>query len=136
LGHVLDTARKIGAEKICVVYGHGGEQVRNALNAPDIAWVLQEPQLGTGHAVLQAMPQFIGVPSAPTASSTLVLYGDVPLIRGATLQRLIEAAGAGSLALLTAHLDNPQGYGRIVRVGGKVTRIVEETRTGKAQRAR
>ena len=123
LGHVLDTARGIGAKQICVVYGHGGEQVRTALDAPDIIWTLQEPQLGTGHAVLQAMPSLADDASA---TSTLVLYGDVPLIRSSTLQRLIAAAGAGSLALLTAHLDKPQGYGRIVRVGGKVTRIVEE----------
>ncbi|MCX7148679.1 MAG: bifunctional UDP-N-acetylglucosamine diphosphorylase/glucosamine-1-phosphate N-acetyltransferase GlmU [Rhodocyclales bacterium] len=129
LGHVLDTARKIGAEKICVVYGYGGEQVRNALNAPDIAWALQEPQLGTGHAVLQGMP--FAVPSAPT----LILYGDVPLIRASTLHRLIEAAGTGSLALLTAHLDNPRGYGRIVRVDDRVTRIVEEKDADGAERA-
>ncbi|MDO8788469.1 MAG: bifunctional UDP-N-acetylglucosamine diphosphorylase/glucosamine-1-phosphate N-acetyltransferase GlmU [Sulfuritalea sp.] len=129
LGHVLDTARKIGAEKICVVYGHGGEQVRTALNARDIAWALQEPQLGTGHAVLQAMP------TAALPAPTLVLYGDVPLIRGATLQRLIEAAGTGSLALLTAHLDNPHGYGRIVRVDGCVKRIVEEKDADDAERA-
>jgi len=129
LGHVLDTARAIGAKQVCVVYGHGGEQVRAVLNAPDIAWARQEPQLGTGHAVLQAMP-FV----APTASSTLVLYGDVPLIRASTLQRLIDAAGNGSLALLTAHLDNPQGYGRIVRVSGEVKRIVEEQDADDAER--
>jgi len=129
LGHVIDIARELGAERICVVYGHGGEQVRSALDAPDIAWFLQEPQLGTGHAVLQAMP------SAVLSAPTLVLYGDVPLIRAATLQRLIEAAGAGSLALLTAHIDNPHGYGRIVRVGGKVARIVEEKDADDAERA-
>ena len=137
LGHVLDTAREIGATNICVVYGHGGEQVRAALSAPDITWALQEPQLGTGHAVLQAMP--FAASSAPTAastaSSTLVLYGDVPLIRASTLLRLIEAAGTGSLALLTAHLDNPQGYGRIVRVDGLVKRIVEEKDADDAERA-
>jgi bifunctional UDP-N-acetylglucosamine pyrophosphorylase/glucosamine-1-phosphate N-acetyltransferase len=133
LGHVLDAAREIGAAKICVVYGHGGEQVRTALDAPDITWALQEPQLGTGHAVLQAMPATM--PSAPTESSTLVLYGDVPLIRASTLQRLIKAAGASSLALLTAHLDNPQGYGRIVRVAGYVTRIVEEKDADDAEKA-
>jgi bifunctional UDP-N-acetylglucosamine pyrophosphorylase/glucosamine-1-phosphate N-acetyltransferase len=129
LGHVLDTAREIGAKRICVVYGHGGDQVRNALDAPDIVWALQEPQLGTGHAVLQAMSST--VPSAPT----LVLYGDVPLIRAATLRRLIDAAGTGSLALLTAHLDDPQGYGRIVRVDGCVKRIVEEKDADDAERA-
>ncbi len=129
LGHVLDTAREIGATKICVVYGHGGEQVRAALDAPDLTWALQEPQLGTGHAVLQAMPA--AVPSAPT----LILYGDVPLIRTSTLRRLIEAAGRGSLALLTAHLENPKGYGRIVRVGGAVKRIVEEKDADDAEKA-
>ncbi len=129
LAHVLDAARQIGAEQIRVVYGHGGEQVRAALDAPDIHWVLQEPQLGTGHAVLQALPG--AVLSAPT----LVLYGDVPLIRASTLQRLIDAAGTDSLALLTAHLDHPQGYGRIVRVDGRVTRIVEEKDAEDAERA-
>ena len=129
LGHVLDTARAIGATKICVVYGHGGEQVRTALDAPDLTWAKQEPQLGTGHAVLQAMPTI--APSAPT----LILYGDVPLIRAATLQRLIAAAGKDSLALLTAHLENPQGYGRIVRVNGAVKRIVEEKDADDAERA-
>lgn len=135
LGHVLDAAREIGAARICVVYGHGGEQVRSALDASDIAWVLQEPQLGTGHAVLQAMPQFIAGPAAPTSSSSLVLYGDVPLIRASTLQRLIKAAGSDSLALLTAHLADPRGYGRIVRVDGLVTRIVEEKDADDAERA-
>ncbi len=129
LGHVIDTARELGAERICVVYGHGGEQVREALDAPDLSWARQEPQLGTGHAVLQAMPSTVA--SAPT----LVLYGDVPLTRLATLKRLIEAAGDGALGLLTAHLDDPHGYGRIVRVAGKVTRIVEEKDADDAERA-
>jgi len=129
LGHVIDTARAIGAARICVVYGHRGEQVRTALDAPDLTWARQEPQLGTGHAVLQAMPSTVS--SAPT----LVLYGDVPLIRASTLQRLIKAAGTGSLALLTAQLDNPQGYGRIVRVAGRVTRIVEEKDADDAEKA-
>ena len=136
LAHVLDTARAIGATSICVVYGHGGEQVRTAFDAPDLTWALQEPQLGTGHAVLQALPHFAAAVSpAPTSQQALVLYGDVPLIRAATLRRLIEAAGDGSLGLLTAHLDNPQGYGRIVRVGGKVTRIVEQKDADDAERA-
>jgi bifunctional UDP-N-acetylglucosamine pyrophosphorylase/glucosamine-1-phosphate N-acetyltransferase len=131
LAHVLATARRLGAAKVCVVYGHGGELVPQKLAAPDIAWALQEPQLGTGHAVLQALPRVDAVSPAPT----LILYGDVPLIRAATLQRLIEAAGEGRLALLTAHLDNPQGYGRIVRVNGQVTRIVEEKDADDAERA-
>lgn len=134
LGHVLDTARAIGATKICVVYGHGGEQVRAALDAPDLTWALQEPQLGTGHAVMQALPH-LAVAVSPAPTFTLVLYGDVPLTCAATLQRLIAAAGSNSLALLTAHLDNPRGYGRIVRVGGKVTRIVEDKDADDAERA-
>ncbi len=133
LGHVIDAARAIGAERICVVYGHGGEQVRAALDAPDITWALQEPQLGTGHAVLQAIP-LVAAPGA-ACSATLVLYGDVPLIRASTLLRLIGVAGGNSLALLTAQLDNPHGYGRIVRVGGEVKRIVEEKDADDAERA-
>jgi bifunctional UDP-N-acetylglucosamine pyrophosphorylase/glucosamine-1-phosphate N-acetyltransferase len=132
LAHVLDTARQLGAAKICVVHGHGGEQVRQALDAPDLSWALQAPQLGTGHAVLQALPHI-----DPTAT-TLVLYGDVPLIRAATLRRLLQAAqrdGGDRLALLTAHCDDPRGYGRIVRVDGRVTRIVEEKDADDAERA-
>ncbi len=134
LGHVIDTAREIGAQQICVVYGHGGERVREALDAPDLTWALQEPQLGTGHAVLQALPH-LAVAVSPAPTFTLVLYGDVPLTRASTLRRLIEAAGNNSLALLTAHLDNPRGYGRIVRVAGKVTRIVEEKDADDAERS-
>lgn len=125
LGHVLDTARTLSAARICVVYGHGGEQVQAALQAPDLCWAMQSPQLGTGHAVLQAMPQ-LAESSSADASLTLVLYGDVPLIQAVTLQHLLKAAQHGGLTLLTAHLDNPKGYGRIVREAGKVTCIVEE----------
>ncbi len=125
LAHVLDTARRLGAAKICVVYGHGGEQVPKLLAAPDLSWALQEPQLGTGHAVLQALPHLTDAGAVPPAL-TLILYGDVPLIRAETLQGLIDAAGGDRLALLTAHLDDPKGYGRIVRANSKVTRIVEE----------
>jgi bifunctional UDP-N-acetylglucosamine pyrophosphorylase/glucosamine-1-phosphate N-acetyltransferase len=130
LAHVIDTARQLGAARICVVYGHGGERVRAALDAPDLVWAKQEPQLGTGHAVLQALPH-LTVSSAPT----LVLYGDVPLTRVATLRALLDATGDGALGLLTAHLDNPHGYGRIVRVNGKVSRIVEEKDADDAERA-
>jgi bifunctional UDP-N-acetylglucosamine pyrophosphorylase/glucosamine-1-phosphate N-acetyltransferase len=146
LAHVLDTARTLAAAKVCVVYGHGGEQVRTTLDAADLAWALQEPQLGTGHAVLQALPRLANEAVPPAgrppgrkrpaeAAPTLVLYGDVPLIRASTLLRLIEVAGDDSLALLTAHLDNPHGYGRIVRVNGAVTRIVEEKDADDAERA-
>ena len=134
LAHVIDSARELGAEKICVVHGHGGEQVRAALDAPDLAWALQEPQLGTGHAVMQALPH-LAVAVSPAPTFILVLYGDVPLTRASTLRRLIEAAGSDKLALLTAYLDNPLGYGRIVRVDGRVVRIVEEKDADDAERA-
>ena len=134
LAHVIESARELGAENICVVHGHGGEQVRAALDAPDLAWALQEPQLGTGHAVMQALPHLdIAVSPAPTF--TLVLCGDVPRTRAATLRRLVAAAGSDKLALLTAYLDNPLGYGRIVRVDGRVVRIVEEKDADDAERA-
>jgi bifunctional UDP-N-acetylglucosamine pyrophosphorylase / glucosamine-1-phosphate N-acetyltransferase len=129
LAHVLDTARQIGAGRLCVVYGHGGERVRKALPANDITWVRQESQLGTGHAVLQALPHLD--PSLPT----LVLYGDVPLIRAETLARLIDLATDDTLALLTVCLDNPHGYGRIVRNDGGIVRIVEEKDADDAERA-
>ena len=130
LAHVIDTARGLGAARVCVVYGHGGEQVREALDAADLAWVRQEPQLGTGHAVLQALPLLASAPSAPT----LVLYGDVPLTRTTSLRRLLDVAGEGRLGLLTAHLDDPRGYGRIVRADGRVVRIVEDKDADDAER--
>jgi bifunctional UDP-N-acetylglucosamine pyrophosphorylase/glucosamine-1-phosphate N-acetyltransferase len=125
LAHVLDRARSLSPARLVVVYGHGGSQVPTQLAAPDIAWALQEPQRGTGHAVMQAVPWL------DDAYPTLVLYGDVPLIGQATLARLAEAArpdspaGAPRLALLTVELPDPTGYGRIVREVGRITRIVE-----------
>ena len=121
LAHVLDTARTLEARRIVVVYGHGGEVVREALDAPDLAWARQDPPQGTGHAVQQAMPL---VEDGDTA---LILYGDVPLIGVPTLQRLMAAAGDRQMALLTVHMADPTGYGRILRdPAGQVTRIVEE----------
>lgn len=129
LGHVLAAARALEAQRICVVYGHGGEQVRARLDAPDLAWALQEPQLGTGHAVQQALPHL------GDEGDALVLYGDVPLIGLPTLRRLAAAAQGGRLALLTVEFDNPTGYGRILRDGaGRVTRIVEEKDASEAER--
>ncbi len=127
LEHVLDTARSLGAGRICVVYGHGGERVRESMAANDLSWAKQEPQQGTGHAVLQALPHLD--PHTPT----LVLYGDVPLIRAGTLRRLIDHA-AGALALLTVELPDPHGYGRIVRVGSRIACIVEEKDASAEQR--
>ena len=117
--HVLDCAVTLQPQNICVVYGHGGETVPNAMRSYPAKFVIQEPQLGTGHAVQQAMPQLAD------DGNTLVLYGDVPLIRHNTLQRM-QQAGEG-LVLLTVNLDNPAGYGRIVRdTQGDVLGIVEE----------
>lgn len=129
LAHVLDTARQLNAGRICVVYGHGGERVPEALAAADITWVRQEPQLGTGHAVMQALPYL------DPAVATLVLYGDVPLIRTETLSRLMGQAAGNALALLTVRLANPHGYGRIVRDGGRIARIVEEKDADDAERS-
>ena len=120
LAHVLDTARALRPGIICVIHGYGGEQVRALLAAPDITWVRQEPQLGTGHALLQALPHL------DAGRPTLVLYGDVPLTRLETLQRLVAIARADGIALLTANVDHPRGYGRIVRGEGAILRIVEE----------
>jgi len=118
--HVIDTARSLNPEKLVVVFGHGGEVVRSTLAADDISWAKQEPQLGTGHAVMQA------VPAVSNAAQTLVLYGDVPLTQVSTLQRLLEA-GKDGLSILTVEMANPTGYGRIVRnAAGQVQRIVEE----------
>ncbi|HUY04736.1 MAG TPA: bifunctional UDP-N-acetylglucosamine diphosphorylase/glucosamine-1-phosphate N-acetyltransferase GlmU [Rhodocyclaceae bacterium] len=129
LAHVLAAARATGAKKLCIVYGHGGERVPAALAAEDVIWVKQEPQQGTGHAVLQALPHL------DPAGQTLVLYGDVPLIRPETLNRLIAQAADGALALLTVTLADPHGYGRIVRSEGRIRRIVEEQDADDAERA-
>ncbi len=117
--HVLDCALALEASNICVVYGHGGEIVPQAMAQYQAQFVMQEPQLGTGHAVQQAMPH------VQDGSLSMVLYGDVPLIQQTTLQQM-RAAGEG-LVLLTVNLANPAGYGRIVRdAKGKVLSIVEE----------
>src|SRR5690606_7277297 len=119
LGHVLDCARTLSPGRHIVVYGHGGETVPARMASPDVRWVLQDPQLGTGHAVAQATPEL------DDAAPTIVLYGDVPLTRAATLAKLVDAAGVDKLALLTVDLEDPAGYGRIVREDGRIVRIVE-----------
>lgn len=119
LQHVLECAMALQPKQICVIYGHGGEAVPQALQQYTAQFVIQEPQLGTGHAVRQAMPHLAD------DGKTLVLYGDVPLIQHSTLHQM-QQAGEG-LVLLTVDLDNPTGYGRIVRnAEGDVQRIVEE----------
>jgi bifunctional UDP-N-acetylglucosamine pyrophosphorylase/glucosamine-1-phosphate N-acetyltransferase len=128
VAHVLATARSLAPQRIVVVYGHGGEQVRSAIGGDDVRWVRQEPQLGTGHALQQALPEL------DRATPTLVLYGDVPLTRRSTLESLRDAAGDG-VALLTVELDEPTGYGRIVRSGEQVVRIVEQKDASASERA-
>jgi bifunctional UDP-N-acetylglucosamine pyrophosphorylase/glucosamine-1-phosphate N-acetyltransferase len=121
LGHVLERARELGPEAIHVVYGHGGERVREALAAGPVNWVLQAEQQGTGHAVMQAAP------AIPDDHTALVLYGDVPLTRVSTLRGLLETAGPDRLAILSVHLPDPTGYGRVLRDNaGKVYRVVEQ----------
>lgn len=129
LGHVIHSARQLDPQRVHVVIGHGADAVRERLAADDLNFVLQDKQLGTGHAVAQAVP-FI------TADTVLILYGDVPLIEVETLQRLLKQVGPEQLGLLTVELDDPTGYGRIVRdASGKVTAIVEQKDANEAQRA-
>ena len=121
LGHVIDSARALLPEGIHVVIGHGAELVREQLENTDLNWVQQTEQLGTGHAVAQALPHISG------ADQVLVLYGDVPLIRVGTLRALVEQAGSEALGLLTVRMQDPTGYGRIIRnEGGQVQAIVEQ----------
>ena len=130
LGHVLDVTRRLGVEHIHIIIGHGAEQVANHFSdSGDLSWVLQEQQLGTGHAVLQAMPSVKG------ESTVLILYGDVPLLSTTTLAQLLDATGEKSLGLLTVELDNPTGYGRILRdETGRVYANVEEKDATEQQR--
>jgi bifunctional UDP-N-acetylglucosamine pyrophosphorylase/glucosamine-1-phosphate N-acetyltransferase len=128
LAQVIAAARALGPAGIHVVHGHGGDQVQAAFaDQPDLQWAQQAQQLGTGHAVEQAMP------NVPDAATVLVLYGDVPLIRSQTLQRLLEAPGR--LAVLVAEVADPTGYGRIVRdAEGRVAAIVEQKDADEEQR--
>ncbi|HEX4648975.1 MAG TPA: bifunctional UDP-N-acetylglucosamine diphosphorylase/glucosamine-1-phosphate N-acetyltransferase GlmU, partial [Steroidobacteraceae bacterium] len=130
LKHVIDTARSLGPAAIQVVYGHGGERVRSALADEPVTWTLQAERRGTGHALKQAMPHI------PDGHTVLVLYGDVPLIRRATLAELLGNGTRPQVRLLTMQADDPAGYGRIVRDRrGSVRRIVEEKDASRAQLA-
>ena len=129
LSHVIDTARALSPTSICVIYGHGGDMVPQMLQSDNLAFARQEPQLGTGHAVMQALPQLRDdVP-------TLVLYGDVPLTRTGSLQRLLDTAGDDKLSILTVDMSDPTGYGRIVRDDDRIVRIVEQKDATAAERA-
>jgi bifunctional UDP-N-acetylglucosamine pyrophosphorylase / glucosamine-1-phosphate N-acetyltransferase len=129
LSHVIDTARALSPTKLCIIYGHGGEAVPQSLTSSDINFAKQEPQLGTGHAVMQAIPYLQDdVP-------TLILYGDVPLTTRHSLQELLDRAGHEKLAVLTVELENPTGYGRIVRQHGNIVGIVEQKDASEAERA-
>jgi bifunctional UDP-N-acetylglucosamine pyrophosphorylase/glucosamine-1-phosphate N-acetyltransferase len=131
LAHVIATARGLKPARICIVFGYGGKQVPDAVRAPDLVFVKQEPQLGTGHALRQALPHL------DQRKDTLVLYGDVPLLADETIAFL--TAGSGErVKLLTAELDDPRGYGRIVRNARRaITAIVEEKdATGKQRQIR
>ena len=130
VAHVIETARAIprSIARMCVVYGHGGDSVPRSLASPDLLFARQEPQLGTGHALQQALAHID--PRAPT----LVLYGDVPMVRAETLTALLDAAGDG-LAVLTVVLDDPTGYGRILRDSAdRIVGLVEEKDASEAQR--
>jgi bifunctional UDP-N-acetylglucosamine pyrophosphorylase / glucosamine-1-phosphate N-acetyltransferase len=130
LAHVLASAQALSPARLCIVVGHGAPEIRSRFAGPDLFWAIQNEQLGTGHAVMQAMPQL------EAGGTILILYGDVPLISSDTLRSLADAAAAGALAILTQELDVPRGYGRIVRdPEGRVTRIVEEKDANESERA-
>jgi bifunctional UDP-N-acetylglucosamine pyrophosphorylase/glucosamine-1-phosphate N-acetyltransferase len=128
LGHVVSRARALNPSSMHVVYGHGGAAVREVLATENLQWALQAEQLGTGHAVMQAMP------NVADDELVLILYGDVPLIQADTLRQLIGAAGPKAMSLLTVMFDDPTGYGRIVRnARGAIQKIVEQKDASKSQ---
>lgn len=118
--HVIDTAKQLNADRIHLIYGHGAELLQQHLANEPVNWVLQAEQLGTGHAMQQAAPFFAD------DENIVMLYGDAPLISVETLQTLVDAKPDNGIALLTAHLDNPTGYGRIIRKNGNVVAIIEQ----------
>ena len=129
LAHVLSAARALKPDRVHVVYGHGGDQVRGAFPDAPVEWVEQAQRLGTGHALMQALPRI------PRSASVLVLNGDVPLVRPDTLRKLVRRAGKG-LAIATSDLSDPSGYGRVVRdTTGRVERIVEHKDANAKERA-
>ena len=129
LAHVLDAARALDPAALHVVHGHGGDAVRAAFADQPLVWAHQAEQLGTGHALMQAMP------AVPDSHVVLVLFGDVPLVRSDALGALVDDARRGALALLTVMLDDPTGYGRVLRdARGRVRGVVEHKDASAAQR--
>ncbi len=128
LGHVIETAKKLQAENIITIYGHGGQLVQDAFVEEKIQWVEQAEQLGTGHAVQMTLPVL------PKEGISLILYGDVPLVRQQTLEQLLEASRETGIGMITLTVDNPVGYGRIVRESGKIQAIVEHKDASDEQR--
>lgn len=126
--HVIDTALRLGADDVHLIYGHGGDLLKQKLGKQPVNWVLQAELLGTGHAVQQAIPHF------KDDENVLILYADGPLISKETLERLINAQPKDGIGLLTVILDNPGGYGRIIREGGEVVDIVEQKDATEQQR--
>lgn len=128
LGHVIDTAKKLNADNIITIYGHGGEQVQAAFTAQKIKWVEQSEQLGTGHAVQMTLPVL------PQDGVSLILSGDVPCINPFTLQKLLDATAETGIGLVTLTLPDANGYGRIVRKNGQIQAIVEHKDATNEQR--
>ncbi|WP_151863497.1 bifunctional UDP-N-acetylglucosamine diphosphorylase/glucosamine-1-phosphate N-acetyltransferase GlmU [Acinetobacter nosocomialis] len=128
LGHVIKTAKQLLAENIITIYGHGGDHVKQTFAQENIQWVEQAEQLGTGHAVQMTLPVL------PKDGISLILYGDVPLVRQTTLEQLVEVSSKTGIGMITLHVDNPTGYGRIVRQDGKIQAIVEHKDATDAQR--
>ena len=127
LGYVIDASMSFNPNQLIVVYGYGGDQVQKTFSSQHIQWVEQKEQLGTGHAVMQTIPLM------KEEGSTLILYGDVPLIDQTTIQRLIQK-GQKNLAVLTYTKEDPKGYGRIIRKEGRIQKIVEEKDCDTAQK--
>ncbi len=125
--HVIDTAKQLDAQQIHLIYGHGADLLKARLSEEPVNWVFQAEQLGTGHAMQQAAPFFAD------DENIVMLYGDAPLITKATLERLIAAKPENGIALLTVELENPTGYGRIIRENGSVVAIVEQKDANEAQ---
>ncbi|WP_151965116.1 bifunctional UDP-N-acetylglucosamine diphosphorylase/glucosamine-1-phosphate N-acetyltransferase GlmU [Acinetobacter soli] len=128
LGHVIQTAKQLHAQNIITIYGHGGEHVQQQFQQENIQWVEQAEQLGTGHAVQMTLPVL------PQEGMSLILYGDVPLVRQETLDQLLAVSSATGIGMITLNVDNPTGYGRIIRDNDKIQAIVEHKDATEQQR--